>query len=57
MLLSKQTFNQNYANAASVLFRPGSEADFGSPERTEMYVRKPKVESGSGMGENGVGFA
>jgi hypothetical protein len=33
-----QKFNQNYANAASFLFRPGSESLFGSPERTETYV-------------------
>jgi hypothetical protein len=48
--------NRNYSNAAIVLFRPGSEAGFGSPERTGTYVRKPKSESGFGMGKNGVGF-
>ena len=54
--VTAQRFNQNYSNAASVLFRPGSEADFGSPERTETYVRKAKLESGSGMGKNHVAF-
>jgi hypothetical protein len=56
VIVTAQRFNQNYSNAASVLFRPGSEADFGSPERTETYVRKSKLESGSGMGKNHVAF-
>jgi hypothetical protein len=38
--------NRNYSNAASVLFRLGSESGFGSPERTLRYVRKAKHEKG-----------
>jgi hypothetical protein len=56
-LVTVQWFNRNYSVAASVLFRPGSEGDFGSPERTLKYVRKPKLQSGSGMGSTAVRFA
>jgi tRNA (guanine-N7-)-methyltransferase len=39
--------NQNASDAALVLFRLGSGGGFGSPERTQKYVRKPKPSPGS----------
>ena len=47
--------NQDYSDAASVLFISGSEGDFDSPERTKRYVRKAKLQSGSERGKNDVG--
>jgi hypothetical protein len=47
-------FNQNYSDAALVLFGSGSWGLFGSPERTRSYVRKTNRPQGSEPGKNGV---
>jgi hypothetical protein len=57
-------FNQNHSNAALVaaseaslipsVVQAGFLCGFWPSERTKAYVRRPKSESGSGMGKNGV---
>jgi hypothetical protein len=47
-------FNRNSSAVAIVLMQSGSKADFGSPERTKMYVRKPKSVLSPGMRKNSV---